>query len=718
MALEPERVELASRTEYVCPMHPEIVRAEPGSCPLCGMALEPRVVRVEEEESPELVDLRRRFWWSLALTLPVFLVAMTDMLPARPLTGWLSPTEANWLQLVLTTPVVLWGGWPFFERAWTSVKHRHPNMFTLIALGTGAAFGFSVVQTVFPSLLPHAHAHGAPAVYFESAAVIVTLVLLGQVLELVARGKTSSALRALLGLRPDTACLVDEEGRQREVPLGEVRLGDVLRVRPGERVPVDGTVVDGSSNVDESMLTGEPIPVEKAPGASVTGGTLNQTGSFTMRAERVGDETLLARIVARVAEAQRSRAPIQKLADVVSSWFVPAVLVIALMAAAAWFAWGPEPRLSHAVLRAVAVLIIACPCALGLATPLSILVSTGRGAQNGVLIRDAETLQVLEGVDTLVLDKTGTLTEGKPRLVELRAQGGFEENEVLRLAAALEKASEHPLAAAVLAEAAARKLSIPGAAHFRALTGRGVEGEVEGRAVLVGSSGFLEERGMALSELRSVAEELRSMGHTTVFVAVDGRAAGLLAIADPIKETTPAALQALRNEGLELIMLSGDSRGTAEAVARTLGIRTVLAEVRPEQKADVVQNLQAEGRKVAMAGDGANDAPALARANVGIAMGGGTDVALESAGITLVQGDLRGIARARRLSRRTMQNIRQNLLFAFLYNALGVPIAAGVLYPTFGLLLSPMLASAAMAASSLSVIGNALRLRAVDLERS
>ncbi len=715
MALEPEHVELGTRTEYVCPMHPEVVQDHPGTCPKCGMALEPRVVSAEEEENPELADMRKRFFWSLALTLPVFVVSMGDMLPGRPLTAWLSPTAAVWLQFVLATPVVLWGGWPFFARAVTSVKNRHPNMFTLIALGTAAAYGFSVVQTLFPSLLPHTHGHGAPPVYFESAAVIITLVLLGQVLELIARGKTSSALRALLGLRPDTARRVAADGSERDVPLSEVDVGDRLRVRPGERIPVDGVVLEGTSTVDESMLTGEPIPVEKAAGAHVASGTLNQSGSFVLRAEHVGDETLLARIVARVAEAQRSRAPIQKLADVVSSWFVPAVLVVAVIATIAWGMFGPEPRMSHALVSAVAVLIIACPCALGLATPLSILVGTGRGAQSGVLIRDAETIQLLEQVDTLVFDKTGTLTEGKPRLARVLAADGVDESELLRLAAALEKASEHPLAAAVLQGAAERSLAVPAVSHFRALTGQGVVGEVEGREVMVGNAGLLAERGAPVGALLDAAEALRLQGQTTVFVGIDGRAAGLLAIADPIKATSAAALRDLRERGIHLVMLSGDSRTTAEAVARELGIERVFAEVRPEEKAEVIAQLQAEGHKVAMAGDGTNDAPALARAEVGIAMGSGTDVALESAGITLVQGDLRGVGRARRLSERVMQNIRQNLLFAFLYNAVGVPIAAGALYPLFGLVLSPMIASAAMALSSVSVIGNALRLRNVEL---
>jgi Cu+-exporting ATPase len=715
MALEPEHVELATRTEYVCPMHPEVVQDHPGTCPKCGMALEPRVVSAEEEANPELADMRKRFFWSLALTLPVFVVSMADMLPGRPLTSWLSPTGAIWLQFVLATPVVLWGGWPFFARAVTSVKNRHPNMFTLIALGTAAAYGFSVVQTLFPSLLPQSHGHGAPPVYFESAAVIITLVLLGQVLELIARGKTSSALRALLGLRPDTARRVEADGSERDVPLSDVEVGDRLRVRPGERIPVDGVVLEGSSSVDESMLSGEPIPVEKAPGAHVASGTMNQAGSFVLRADHVGDETLLARIVARVAEAQRSRAPIQKLADVVSAWFVPAVLAIAVLAAIVWGVFGPEPRSSHALVSAVAVLIIACPCALGLATPLSILVGTGRGAQSGVLIRDAETIQLLEQVDTLVFDKTGTLTEGKPRLMRVLVTNGVDDGELLRLAAALEKASEHPLAAAVLAGAAERSLSVPSVRHFESITGRGVVGEVDGHAVIVGNAQLLAERGAPALALLESAEELRRQGQTTVFVAIDGSAAGLLAIADPIKATTAVALQHLRAQGLHLVMLSGDSRTTADAVARELGIERVFAEVRPEQKAEVIAQLQREGRKVAMTGDGTNDAPALAQAEVGIAMGSGTDVAIESSGITLVQGDLRGVGRARRLSERVMGNIRQNLFFAFLYNAVGVPIAAGALFPLFGIVLSPMIASAAMALSSVSVIGNALRLRNVEL---
>jgi Cu+-exporting ATPase len=689
-------------------MHPEIVRSEAGSCPICGMALEPRTVTAEPEDNPELRDMTRRFWVSLALTVPTFLLAMSDMLPAR----LVSPELSVWIQLALSTPVVLWGGLPFFERGWASVRHRSPNMFTLIALGTGAAYGFSVFALLFPHWLPDAMGHG---VYFESAAVIITLVLLGQVLELRARAATSGAIRALLRLTPKTARRVEVDGSERDIPLHDVAVGDRLRVRPGENVPVDGVVVEGHSTIDESMITGEPIPVEKVTDSPVTGGTLNGTGTLVMEARRVGSETLLARIVAMVSEAQRSRAPIQRLADVVSGWFVPSVVMVAVVTAIVWGLLGPEPRLAHAVVNAVAVLIIACPCALGLATPMSIMVGTGRGAQAGVLIRNAEALEIFEKVDTLVVDKTGTLTEGKPTLQDVVPAPGFDAEALLLAAAALEKGSEHPLAAAIVGAAVERGLAIPRATGFRAVTGKGVLGTVQGRQVALGNAALLEDEGIDVEILRHAAEARRAEGMTVVLVAIDGRPAGLLAIADPIKASTPAALDALRAAGLRVVMLTGDNETTARAVARKLGIDEVHAGVLPDAKGDIVARLREAGSVVAMAGDGTNDAPALARAHVGIAMGTGTDVAMQSAGVTLVKGDLDGIVRARRLSQRVMKNIRQNLFFAFVYNALGVPIAAGVAYPFLGVLLSPMIASAAMAFSSVSVIGNALRLRRARL---
>lgn len=718
MALEPLTSETpTARTQYVCPMHPEIVREEPGSCPICGMALEPRIVTAEEERNPELEDMTRRFWVSLILTVPLFLLAMSEMLPESPVQQAVSTHVLAWAQLVLATPVVLWGGWPFFQRGWLSVVNRSLNMFTLIAIGTGAAYVYSVIATLFPDLFPNsfrAH-HGQVAVYFEAAAVITTLVLLGQVLELRARSQTSSAIKALLGLAPKTARVLREDATEEDIPLDQVRPGDRLRVRPGEKVPVDGVVLEGTSAVDESMVTGEPIPVEKTPGIRVTGGTVNGSGSFIMRAERVGSETLLAQIVRMVSEAQRSRAPIQRLADQVSAYFVPAVVGIAVLTFILWGLFGPEPRMAYALVNAVAVLIIACPCALGLATPMSIMVGTGRGAAAGVLIRNAESLEVMEKVDTLVVDKTGTLTEGKPRLMTVVALSGQSESELLRLAASLERGSEHPLAAAIVTGAQAKGLTLSAAAEFRSLTGKGVSGAVDGRAVTLGNRALFEEHTINLDELSTQAEDLRRDGQTVMFVAIDGRPAGLLGVADPIKESTHEAVQLLREDGIRLIMLTGDSRTTAEAVARKIGITDVEAEVLPEQKSQVVRRLQADGRVVAMAGDGVNDAPALAQAQVGIAMGTGTDVAMESAGVTLVKGDLRGIARARRLSRGTMRNIRQNLFFAFIYNALGVPVAAGVLYPVFGALLSPMIAAAAMSVSSVSVIANALRLRTLSL---
>ncbi|HEY5869413.1 MAG TPA: heavy metal translocating P-type ATPase [Candidatus Tectomicrobia bacterium] len=718
MALAPVMTAVpGTRTTYVCPMHPEIVRAEPGACPICGMALEPRTVSLEEDVNPELVDMTRRFWISLGLTAPLVLLAMSEMFPGQPVQHAFSARLLTWVQLVLATPVVLWGGWPFLTRGWASLVHRSLNMFTLIAIGTGTASVYSVIATLVPDLFPasfRTHS-GAVAVYFEAAAVITTLVLLGQVLELRARSQTSSAIKALLGLAPKTARRLRDDGRDEDVPLDQVQPGDRLRVRPGEKVPVDGVVLEGASAIDESMITGEPIPVEKVAGDHVTGGTVNGTGGLVMRAERVGAETLLAQIVHMVSEAQRSRAPIQRLADVVSAYFVPVVVAVAALSAVVWGLVGPEPRLAYALVNAVAVLIIACPCALGLATPMSIMVGTGRGALAGVLVRHAEALEVLEKVDTLVVDKTGTLTEGKPRLMAVTALSSVSDHDLLRLAASLERGSEHPLAAAIVAGAQARGLSLTDTRDFTSRTGKGVMGQVDGRQVALGNRALFTELDIDLGELLQRAETLRHDGQTVMFVALDGQPAGLLGVADPIKASTPEALQLLRADGIHVVMLTGDSRTTAEAVARTLGIERIEAEVLPEQKGEVIQRLQAEGHVVAMAGDGVNDAPALAQAQVGIAMGTGTDVAMESAGMTLVKGDLRGIARARRLSRGTMRNIRQNLFFAFIYNAIGVPIAAGVLYPVFGLLLSPMLASAAMTLSSVSVIGNALRLRHLEL---
>jgi P-type Cu+ transporter len=718
MGLEPVEVEApGSRTEWVCPMHPEIVRSEPGSCPICGMALEPRTVSGDEEVNPELADMARRFWAGLVLTVPLLAVAMSDLIPGQPLQHALSSRVRGWVQLVLATPVVLWAGWPFFERAWASVVHRSPNMFTLIAIGTGMAYAYSVVATVAPGLFPPAfRAHGGEvALYFEVAAVITVLVLLGQVLELRARSRTSSAIRALLRLAPRTARRLRDDGSEEDVPLEQVSPGDRLRVRPGEKIPVDGIVLEGRSAVDESMVTGESIPVEKTAGDPLTGGTVNGAGALVMRAERVGSDTLLAQIVRMVSEAQRSRAPIQRLVDVVAAYFVPAVVLVAAVGAVVWGLFGPEPRLAYALLSAVAVLIIACPCALGLATPMSIMVATGRGALAGVLIKNAEALEVLEKVDTLVVDKTGTLTEGKPALTGMTTVPGYAEADLLRLAASLERGSEHPLAAAIVAGARERSLALSEAEDFTVLTGKGVTGRVEGRMVALGNRRLLDDLGLAAGALEERADALRRDGQTVMFVAVDGRAAGLLSVADPVKASTPEALRLLREDGVRIVMLTGDSRTTAEAVGRRLGLDEVEAEVLPDQKSEVVKRLQAAGRIVAMAGDGINDAPALAQAHVGIAMGTGTDVAMQSAGVTLVKGDLRGIVRARRLSRATMRNIRQNLFFAFVYNALGVPIAAGALYPLTGILLSPIFASAAMTFSSVSVIANALRLRRLAL---
>jgi Cu+-exporting ATPase len=717
MALEPVAVAVpAEKVEYTCPMHPQIVQDRPGSCPICGMALEPRTTIAAEEVSPELVDMSRRFWWSLALTVPQFLMAMSDLIPGHPLAHLLG-AWLPWLQLILATPVVLWGGWPFFVRGWLSIVRRQLNMFTLIAIGTATAYVYSVVATVFPGLFPASFRMegGEVGVYYEAAAVIVTLVLLGQVLELRARSRTGSAVRALLGLAPKTARVIQEDGREENILLSDVQPGDQLRVRPGEKVPVDGIVLEGASFVDESMISGEPVPVEKKAGERVTGATVNGAGSFVMRAERVGSETVLAQIVRMVSEAQRSRAPIQRLADVVSGCFVPAVVVIAIVAFIVWAAVGPEPRLAHALLSAVAVLIIACPCALGLATPMSIMVGTGRGATAGVLVKNAEVLEILEKVDTLVVDKTGTLTEGKPRLSTVRAIEGRDEAEFLRLAASVERHSEHPLAMAIVQGAQQRGQELSEPEDFQSLTGRGVTGRVDGRAVTIGNRLLLTEQGTRLDGLEAEADWLRHDGQTVMFVAIDGEPAGLFGVSDPIKASTPEAIQLLRAEGVQVVIVTGDNRATAETVARKLGIDRIEAEVLPEQKVQIVKRIKAEGHSVAMAGDGINDAPALAQADVGIAMGTGTDVAMESAGVTLVHGDLRGIARARRLSRGTMRNIRQNLFFAFIYNAVGVPIAAGVLYPVFGLLLSPMIAAAAMSFSSVSVVTNALRLRNLTL---
>jgi P-type Cu+ transporter len=714
---DPPAGSLPAGTTYTCPMHPEIVRDRPGSCPICGMALEPLTVAADADVDPELADMSRRFWICLGLTLPLLILSMAEMVPGLKLPGAFSGRNLVWIQLVLAAPVVLWGGLPFFQRGWVSIVHRSLNMFTLIALGTGTAFLFSMIAALFPDIFPASFRghHGEVAVYFEPAAVIVTLVLLGQVLELRARHQTGGAIRALLGLAPKTARRLSADGHEQDVPLDQVVPDDRLRVRPGEKIPADGIVVEGKSAVDESMISGEPIPVEKASGDHVIGGTVNGTGGLVMRAERVGSETVLAQIVRMVSEARRTRAPIQRLADVVSGYFVPLVVLVALITFICWSLFGPEPRMVYALVNAVAVLIIACPCALGLATPMSIMVGTGRGAGAGVLIKNAEALEILERVNTLVVDKTGTLTEGKPRLVSIVPAPGQDESELLRLAASLEQGSEHPLAAAITTSASEKGLALAAARAFQSQTGRGATGEVDGRTVAIGSESLLNELGVGPGDLAIRSEDLRRDGQTVVFVAIDGRPAGLLGIADPIKESAPAAVEDLRNEGIRVIMLTGDNRTTAEAVARKLGLDEIRAEVLPDQKAAEIQRLQAEGRVVAMAGDGVNDAPALAQADVGIAMGTGTDVAMESAGVTLVKGDLRGIVRARRLSRATMTNIRQNLAFAFFYNALGVPIAAGVLYPWFGILLSPMIASVAMTFSSVSVILNALRLRKVML---
>ncbi len=707
-----------SGTRYTCPMHPDVVQEGPGACPICGMALEPLEVSEVDEEDGELVDLRRRFVVSALASLPLVFVAMGDLLPGQPVSRLIGSAQARaFIELALGTPVVLWGGWPFFARAWASVRSRHLNMFTLIGLGTGVAWLYSVAATLAPGLFPASFRGegGEVAVYFEAAAVIVTLVLLGQVLEVKARGQTSAAIRMLLGLAPKTARRVADDGSEADVPLEDVQVGDRLRVRPGDKLPVDGVVLDGASTVDESMVTGEPIPVKKGPGDAVVGATVNGTGSLLVEARRVGSETLLAQIVQMVSEAQRSRAPIQKLADVVASWFVPAVVASAVVTFVAWALLGPAPAMGFALINAVAVLIIACPCALGLATPMSIMVATGRGAAAGVLFKDAEAIEVLRKIDTLVVDKTGTLTEGHPELTAVLPFGDLTGDELVRLAASLERSSEHPLAEAIVRGAEARGCSLSGSTEFESLTGKGVRGTVDGRFVAVGNAAMLAALGVDSAPLQAGSDRLRQDGQTAMLVALDGTPAGVLGVSDPIKATTAAAIEGLHAEGLRIVMLTGDNQTTAEAVARQLGLDEVIADVLPEGKVAAIRRLQGEGRKVAMAGDGINDAPALAQADVGIAMGTGTDVAMESAGVTLVKGDLRGIVRARRLSRATMRNIEQNLFFAFAYNAVGIPVAAGVLYPVFGLLLSPMIAAAAMSLSSVSVIGNALRLRGVRL---
>ena len=704
---------LPEGTIYTCPMHPEIRQVGPGSCPICGMALEPEAVSLDDKPDPELIDMTRRFWIALALTLPVFVIDMAahvggiHLLPAQ---------TSNWVSFALATPAVLWGGWPFFERGWQSVKTRNLNMFTLIAMGTGVAYIYSVVATLAPQLFPQAFRdmHGAVAVYFEAAAVITVLVLLGQVLELRARAQTSGAIRALLGLAPKTARRISQAGDE-DIDIDAIAVGDLLRVRPGEKIPIDGVVTEGSSLVDESLVTGESMPVKKAVGTKVIGGTVNQSGGLVMRAEKIGRDTMLARIVDLVARAQRSRAPVQRLADMVAGWFVPVVIVVAIAAFAVWAMFGPEPRLAYALVAAVTVLIIACPCALGLATPMSIMVGVGRGARSGILIRDAEALERMEKVDTLVIDKTGTLTEGKPKVVAVVPADGFERNELLRLAASVERASEHPLAFAILNAAKDESIELRDVQNFDSPVGKGALGTVDGRRIVIGNAVIMQQSSIDIRMLEAEARTQRERGATAIYVAVDGRAAGIIAIADPIKPSAQDAIRQLRDDGLRIVMLTGDNVTTAQAVAKTLGITEVEADVLPERKGDVVSRLRSEGRVVAMAGDGINDAPALAAADVGIAMGSGTDVAIESSGITLLRGDLIGLVEARLLSRATMRNIRQNLVFAFLYNAAGIPVAAGLLYPTFGILLSPMLAAAAMALSSVSVIGNALRLSRAKL---
>jgi len=714
MALEPETPLPRTRTEYTCPMHPEIVRSGPGSCPICGMALEPRTVTAEDQENPELRDMTRRFWISLGFTLPLLAIAMLGMASGVHLSlpaWWLS-----WLELALATPVVLWGGWPFFERGWKSILNRSTNMFTLIAMGTGVAYVYSLIATVVPKIFPTSFRgmNGAPPVYFEAAAAIVTLVLLGQVLELRARSRTGAAIRTLLDLSPKTARIV-RSNKEEDIPLDQVKPGDRLRVRPGEKVPVDGVVLEGTGALDESMVTGESMPVEKSAGMRIIGATVNGAGSFIMRAEHVGSETLLAQIVQMVSQAQRSRAPIQRVADRVAGWFVPIVIAIAVLTFIVWASVGPQPRFGFAILNAVAVLIIACPCALGLATPMAIMVGTGRGARAGVLIRNAEALETLEKVDTLVVDKTGTLTEGKPSVESVVPESGITDLELVRLAASLEQASEHPLGAAIIQAAKSNNITLAPASDVQSHTGMGISGKIDGKRIVAGNEKLFSSLAISAGSLARHADDLRRNGETVVFVAVDARPAGLIGIADPVKASTASVLSDLKSAGLRIVMLTGDSRGTAEIVAKKLGINEFRAGILPGKKAEIVKRLQAEGRKVAMAGDGVNDAPALAQANVGIAMGTGTDIAMESGGVTLLKGDLAGIVRARKLSQVTMRNIRQNLFFAFIYNSIGVPIAAGVLYPFFGWLLSPILAAAAMSFSSVSVITNALRLRTVKL---
>ena len=717
MALEPKTITLIqSKTQYTCPMHPEIIQDHPGNCPKCGMALE-AVSTDTDEENHELNDMSRRFWVSSVLAIPVFILAMiADLLPAL-LPSFLTMSTVQWIQFTLATPVVLWGGWPFFARGWQSVQTWNLNMFTLIGLGVSVAWVYSVIALLFPFLFPpEMQMHGGLVdVYFEAASVITALVLLGQVLELRARSRTNAAIKMLLGLAPNTARLVQDDGNEIDVPLDQVQLGNILRIRPGEKVPVDGLVTEGESHVDESMVTGEPIPVAKKPDDKVIGATVNGTGSLLMRAEKVGADTLLSQIVHMVAEAQRSRAPIQKMADKVSSYFVPAVVIIAVIAAFTWYLVGPEPSLTYAIVNAVAVLIIACPCALGLATPISIMVGTGRGAMEGVLIKNAEALEIMEKIDTLVVDKTGTLTEGKPKVVSIESISRFTESEILQLVGSVEQASEHPLATAIVEYAKKQGLAISTISAFQSITGKGAKAKVDQHSVAIGNKKLLESFDLNNEKINLLADQGRQQGQTVMFVVIDNEIAGLIGVADPVKESTPEAIRQLHQEGISIVMLTGDNLKTAQAVAKKLNIDNIQAEVLPDQKAEVIKQLQAEGKKVAMAGDGINDAPALAQAHVGIAMGTGTDVAMESAGVTLVKGDLRGIVRARRLSRATMRNIRQNLFFAFIYNSAGVPVAAGVLYPLFGILLSPIIAAAAMSFSSVSVITNALRLKRVQL---
>jgi Cu+-exporting ATPase len=712
-----EKTAIPSGAIYTCPMDPEIRQDKPGTCPKCGMALEPLTMAADEEENPELADMKKRLWIAVLLAIPVFISAMGGMLPGKPLEQFASHRAWIWVELVLATPVVLWCGWPFFVRGWKSIVNRSPNMFTLIGLGVTVAYTYSLIAALFPGVFPDSFRDkdGTIPVYFEAAAVITALVLLGQVLELRARSRTGAAIRALLGLAPKTARILHEDGSEEDVPLEKVTVGDRLRVRPGEKVPVDGIMIEGTGSVDESMITGEPIPVEKRHGDRLTGATVNGNASFVMRAERVGSETLLSQIVQMVSEAQRSRAPIQNLADIVAGYFVPAVVTAAVITFIVWAFWGPAPSMAFALVNAVAVLIIACPCALGLATPMSIMVASGKGATIGVLFKNAEAIEHMKKVDTLVVDKTGTLTEGKPKVVGIFHANGYEEDRLLQLAAGLERASEHPLAAAIIEGAQQRGLKIPPAEDFESVTGEGVRARVDGKLVELGNRNMMVDSGVDFQPIAKDAEALRCDGQTAMFVAVDGRPAGIIGVADPIKETTPTAIRRLHNQGIRVVMMTGDNRTTAEAVAEKLGIDEVIAEVLPEDKSRKVKELQLKGRFVAMAGDGINDAPALAQAQVGIAMGTGTDVAMESAGVTLVKGDLGGIVKALALSRATMRNIKQNLFFAFVYNSLGVPIAAGILYPFFGLLLSPMIAAAAMSFSSVSVISNALRLRSVKI---